>query len=654
MRSVLLVVPMSLVACRAPSLVEATVPWVVPDVLECGRALVGEPSPCPLRVEPVDAVRPTRWQFVGDFSGPVEVELGAGLSEVPLVFQPQHPGRLEGLATVSDGEHTTTVRLLGTGVSPVDCQASACRRSVFDLETGRCVTEAEPDGTRCAADRCVVDGLCVAGECVGEARVCDDADPCTEDRCSATEGCLHAPRACPASTNPCEAPVCAPAVGCGVTPVVDGTPCGVGDCQTAPVCLGGRCERRPAPIGSTCGATSACRGPGHCLADGSCAPGPKVSPPIAWRVTPIAGRKLSWWAPSADGRSTLVTESDQGGAFRLHALDRDGRELFMVELSAEDSTLARVSQVVDDAGSLCLVTEHGVFRDVSVSCRDRQTGTRRWVRALGSLGIPVNDPSNGRANLMLQRVASVGQGDVLLLVMEGQQTHVLHALALDGPTGTLRWRVQRPGHGRLLVGRGGETWMTSSPCFSQTVSVTRITSQGVALSDRVVPWALRAMAGDTPLGSTRTEVVQVAPDGSARAVSTGSAEPSTVLWGDGLLTMHARTAAGASELVRLDADGGIRLRVPLGERDVVLQLLSDGGVATATSHSDGGSTLRLYSATAGLLDTCELPASVFGVARERAFAGSPQGPVVFELPGVDGASQGWPRADGFNGTFRSK
>jgi hypothetical protein len=641
------------VGCRAPPLVDASSPLSLPDVIDCGRAVVGTRSACSFQVVNGGPTRVSQWSFQGDFTGPSEVELAPGENELTLRFEPRLPGPAEALVTVSD-EHATSVRVIGMGVAPIVCDVTPCGRSTFDLETGQCVTINEADGTSCA-DRCVMGGRCAAGQCVGQVQSCDDNDPCTVDSCGAQDGCHHEARVCPASGNACEVPVCDATSGCGVVPVVDGTPCGVGDCQTAPICLSGRCERRPAPVGSVCGTDGLCHGPGRCLGDGTCAPGPSTSPRVAWRFTPPAGRRVTQWTTTQNGRTTVITEDAQGGSLRLQSLDRDGLEVLAIDLSAEDPTIKRINQLLDDDGSaFCLVTQHGLFRESSVSCRDRQTGARLWQRALSSLAIPVNETMNGRASFLLQRIASVGNGDVLLLVMEGHQNHTLHALSLDGTTGTTKWRVQRPGHGKLLVGKSGETWMTWSPCFSQTQTVTRISGAGLASGDRVISWALRAMAENTPIVTMRTQILAVAPDGSARPVATGSAEPWNVLWEDGLLTMHARTVGGTSELLRIALDGGVGFNVPLSADTSVLQLITDGGVATSTSHTDGGSTLRLYSSAGTVFEACELSVPAFEISSGRAIGSSPQGIVAYDLPGIGTAPSGWTRADGFNRTFRSR
>ena len=642
------------VGCRAPSLVHASANLSFPDVIDCGRAVIGSQSACSFQVVNDGPRRLSEWSFQGDFTGPLEVKLEPGENQLTLRFEPHLPGPAEAEVTVSDEQHVVTRRIIGIGVAPASCEVTACRRSTFDLETGQCVTINDADGTSCA-DRCLVGGACTAGQCVGHMRSCDDNDPCTTDSCIAQEGCRHETRGCPASSNPCEVPVCDATSGCGIVPVVDGTACGVGDCQTAPICLSGRCERRAAPAGSACGTGGRCQGPGLCLGDGTCAPGPSTSPRVAWRFTPPAGRRVMWWTTNQSGRTTVITEDAQGGSLILQILDLNGLEALAIDLSAEDPTIEQINQLLDDDGSVfCLVTQHGLFRDSSVSCRDRQTGVRLWQRALSSLALPVNDPTNGRASFLLQRIASIGHGDVLLLVMEGHQNHTLHALSLDGTTGTTKWRVQRPGHGKLLVGHRGETWMTWSPCFSQTQTVTRISGAGLASGDRVISWALRAMAEDTPIVTMRTQILAVAPDGSARPIATPSAEPWNVLWEDGLLTMHGRTAAGTSELVRVALDGGVRFSVPLGADTSVLQLITDAGVATSTSHTDGGSTLRLYSATGMVFEACELAVPGVAISSGRAIGSSAQGIVAYDLPGIGPAPSGWTRVDGFNGTYRSR
>ena len=79
---------------------------------------------------------------------------------------------------------------------------------------------------------------------------------------------------CAGSSNPCQAPSCDPVLGCGLTPVQDGTPCGSVSCELANICLAGTCQapgcsdgiRNGSESDSDCGG-GACR---QCLAGQSC------------------------------------------------------------------------------------------------------------------------------------------------------------------------------------------------------------------------------------------------------------------------------------------------------------------------------------------------------------------------------------------------
>ncbi len=74
------------------------------------------------------------------------------------------------------------------------------------------------DGAECLdGDPCTVTDQCVAGVCVGQAVNCDDENPCTDDACLETGGCIHVP-----NTLPCD----------------DGDPCSVGDHCAETLCSG--------------------------------------------------------------------------------------------------------------------------------------------------------------------------------------------------------------------------------------------------------------------------------------------------------------------------------------------------------------------------------------------------------------------------------
>ena len=125
----------------------------------------------------------------------------------------------------------------------------------------------EPDASACnGGTACLLTPQCIAGQCVGAARNCDDHDACTTDACDATTGCVHfsATAHCGASTNPCQAPACDPALGCTFTDAPDGTSCGASDCLTADICLFGVCKTVSVTDGAACGTPSPCQSRGLC------------------------------------------------------------------------------------------------------------------------------------------------------------------------------------------------------------------------------------------------------------------------------------------------------------------------------------------------------------------------------------------------------
>ena len=99
---------------------------------------------------------------------------------------------------------------------PIDGQ---CATVQCVPSTGKCQTELAAEGQGCDADKnkCTENDSCKSGLCTkGTALKCDDKNPCTDDSCDPTQGCVFN-----YNTNPCDA---------------DGNACTVGD-----TCKGGTC-----------------------------------------------------------------------------------------------------------------------------------------------------------------------------------------------------------------------------------------------------------------------------------------------------------------------------------------------------------------------------------------------------------------------------
>ncbi len=130
-----------------------------------------------------------------------------------------------------------------------------------------CIAADAPDGAPCQPDElCFQSGTCLASSCVADLPlVCNDENPCTEDSCDPTAGCVTIPLDGPCDDgdactdgdgcaesvctgvamdcndeNPCTADSCDPQTGCLHTnqdgACEDGDPCTVGD-----ICVGGGC-----------------------------------------------------------------------------------------------------------------------------------------------------------------------------------------------------------------------------------------------------------------------------------------------------------------------------------------------------------------------------------------------------------------------------
>lgn len=223
------------------------------------------------------------------------VTLPPGDTEVEVLARSSLAGLQSGrFRVLVEGVEAISVPMVVTPRQPPDCgEANECATLRFDRATSQCVVEARPDGLACGAtDRCLQDGRCRAGECVGTPVRCDDGDPCTTDVCETVRGCVALPTSC-GSTSPCLVGVCTREQGCSTAPVVDGVRCGdrsSDSCASVQICLEGACVARDPPDGFLCAEATPCRGEGRCEGE-VC-----VTPP----ATPL---ELGWslGGPTEDG-----------------------------------------------------------------------------------------------------------------------------------------------------------------------------------------------------------------------------------------------------------------------------------------------------------------------------------------------------------------
>jgi hypothetical protein len=250
------------------------------------------------------------------FSAPSAVVLAPGDTEIVVTATSSVPIESTGAVTFTlAGKELAVLPLAATFVDPPDCgQASECASFRFDRQTSQCVIDPRPDGASCGvSDRCLTDGQCVNGECVGQPVICLDDDPCTIDVCETVRGCVTLRRECP-NPSPCLAGVCSKERGCEPVPVLDGLRCGDvsrSSCTAVDVCVNGQCVERDPPDGFVCAAASPCRGEGRCAND-VCVLPPAQPLAMLWTAGgPLedGGVGPSWTDVFIDGDAGVVLSS---------------------------------------------------------------------------------------------------------------------------------------------------------------------------------------------------------------------------------------------------------------------------------------------------------------------------------------------------------
>ena len=192
--------------------------------------------------------------------------------------------------------------------SVVACDTSAdtaCAKNTCDPKSGGCALASESDAKPCDADAnaCTSGDHCTAGKCLpGLVQVCNDANPCSDDVCGPSVGCVALPNqaTCDADKNPCTvadqctAKVCVPgkAKACD-----DGNPCTADACnpstggcvagpQVGPCDDGDSCTLGDSCVSGTCkaGTSKTCDDGNTCTADachsatGGCTAAAKAAP----------------------------------------------------------------------------------------------------------------------------------------------------------------------------------------------------------------------------------------------------------------------------------------------------------------------------------------------------------------------------------------
>ena len=152
--------------------------------------------------------------------------------------------------------HTPINGCGGNCAKDADCKSdgNVCTGAVCDMAAGKC-TSKNVDGACDDGKPCTTGDKCVAGQCLGTAKDCDDKNVCTADSCNAATGaCIHAPLG--------QTTVCDDGKPCTISDRCDKGSCKAGAakvCDDNNVCTvdvcnpsNGNCDVSPAPSGTSC------------------------------------------------------------------------------------------------------------------------------------------------------------------------------------------------------------------------------------------------------------------------------------------------------------------------------------------------------------------------------------------------------------------
>lgn len=364
----------------------------------------------------------------GPFAVPARIEVPGGASEqLPVTFTARNTVS-GGLLTLRANEKEVTVRLLGEGVRPLTCLPSGpCAESRYEFESHRCVESVKADDSPCTpTSLCQENGRCLAGDCIGEERQCDDRNVCTSDGCSEAVGCVNSPRACPSSGNPCKVPVCDAEDGCGEANAVDGSPCGSIDCVFSNLCVLGVCRVLPTADGTLCAPPTPCQREGRCQNDVCVRPDAGVLQPDV--VLPLPAPPPSPRMLAHNGALFLQGCPGDGGC-QLVSFTQSGLERFVAPLDEGNPT------------HLVHVSERGLLvrTPPGLTAYSASTGEKLW-------DMPLDGPA------LDDGVALLASGE--LVVSVGGETDAgarPHALWFVSPDGGLRQKIALPGDGPAQV-----------------------------------------------------------------------------------------------------------------------------------------------------------------------------------------------------------
>ncbi|MFL5320561.1 MAG: hypothetical protein ACJ790_12950 [Myxococcaceae bacterium] len=630
------------------------------ETVDFGRALEG--SVVERNVELVSQSRANvtvELSTEGPFSTGATITIPAGTSvKVPVDF---HAGstKEQGKLLLGPGDKRISVPLVGEGVHPLDCVASAvCHVSVFDLATNSCIETASNEGDSCiSTNPCLENGSCRSGVCVGTPRSCDDGNKCTVDGCSEDTGCVNAPIACPTPSNPCHAAICDPLSGCGEAFVGDGTTCGAVDCINAQLCFSGTCVSVDTPEDFVCAPPTPCQGEGHCL-------NKQCVRPDAGTMTPAFSALLQGEVLTDDAGAPnvlafngnlyfeLCNQSDGGcsltsytptGFLRFSTRHQDAREHRLIAISdagvitssgesvetfaSNNGALLVTHSLSEDGGAHAGPGEFAVLSDSGVIVAVAQDDAGELIQLAGDGGVEIRD-----ALPAVVQVAVDEDGQLFALDVNG----VVHASDADFmlDAGATAFVVS---NGALLVGGRGVLHLDG----------------GVSYLD----W------NSSPQPRTPIETELYAAENLGYAFATACQPPATnVCSADELFTevrvlkLADATTSWSQTIVSPFQNGRLK--------EVAVLDWPGGGVATLADYSlDGGSqsVVQAYG-SAQKLFVCPLPegAQTQGAVFDRSFLfaimkrNGQTRLEAYDLKGLKFETSGWPQRAGISGTRRAR
>jgi hypothetical protein len=679
--------------CKAPALADAASELQVrPERLDFGTVWVGHRSAQKLELQNSGRMSlEVTLQVEAPFEVPASITLGGGESkEVDVGLLATQARALRGTVSVTWGSNTREVAVEAIAVSPPACPQQDCRTFTFDPQRGTCVEAVAGDGTSCGAtNQCILSGVCMSGQCVGQARDCDDHNACTSDACDAATGCIHDDVACPGSSDPCVVPVCDAMTGCGLAPAADGVTCGSNDCVTAHVCISGQCVTRPAPDGSQCQAPTTCRGAGLCRNQACELPAPNLLSP-AWRYDPPLDHELAFLGHVDAQGNIYATESWVGAPMATGGMQDGSGEN---RAGAADVACAPL----DDGGTTCgapfipnvpitaivSFTPNGVLRfkvQVTQGCQGctyghffaiDSAGHRLFFTSMGETqarstddgrllwritptqGLPAYDVRpDGGAAFSSSPPLLIGNDVLGIPVIEGVSDHHSYVQVFDRATGAFRWQFHRKGH---LYGTGvassGELWTSSANCWAVAGEMARVNPAGVTQIAQFVQWIPSSYGSNYALGTTggTLHVLNDSLQLTDIGMQTGAGPGAVGLHrDDGELVLWDAPAR------RLSAHRGLPVRptFPVFNTEFTFngvlgngpefELLADGGVGWTAQSTDGG-FVGAVNARGVELFQCPVPGPVdspTAMAKGRAFMESAGGIVAYDVP-VDVEPNGW-------------